>query len=218
MKRFRRVRTYSERDEREAAGFWKAIGLVREIAESNEKITLKTILRIHQVFFQDVMPEAAGRFRRNGQDVKKLKCTEPPPGRLVTERMYVFWREFDTRISTTPSRARVPTSEESRRKWFKKVLELAVWTQHQIAAIHPFVEGNGRMARLLTNLVLERFGIKPSTVKYEGEMREEYLKALCQADRYGDYEPLKKLISQGIKEEYEKEKKLRERIRYEKKR
>lgn len=215
-KGFRRVKTHSEREEREAAGFWKAIRLVKHIAESNEKITLETISRIHRIFFQDVIPEAAGRFRRDGEDVKKLKCTEPPSGRLVTEKMYVFWREFDTRIAIIPSRAHVPTSEKSRKKWFEKVLDLAVWTQHQVAEIHPFVEGNGRMARLLTNLVLERFGVKPSTVKYEGEMREEYLRALCQADQYGDYEPLKRLVSRGIKEEYEKEKKLRERIQREK--
>jgi len=208
---FRRVRTHSEREEREAAGFWKAIHLVKEIAESQEKISLDIILKIHRVFFEDVMPEAAGRFRRAGEDVKKLKCIEPPPGRLVLEYMYSFWREFDTRLATIPRHSRA-SSEKSRRKWLEIVFDLAVWTQHQIGAIHPFVEGNGRMARLLTNLVLQRFKIKPSSVRYEGEQKAVYLDALCQADSQDDYEPLKELVLQGVREEYRKEERWRRRI------
>src|SRR3989344_5589666 len=101
-KSFRRPSTKNELDDREVAGLWKAIALAQEIGESDEHITLDTILRVHRTMFGAIMPEIAGRFRVNGEDVKKLKCIEPPPGRLVREHMYAFWRELDAKLSVIP--------------------------------------------------------------------------------------------------------------------
>jgi fido (protein-threonine AMPylation protein) len=64
-------------------GLWRAQALAKDIGESSEKITMDTIRRIHQVFFGDTFPEIAGKFRKDGQDIKKLRCIEPPPGRMV---------------------------------------------------------------------------------------------------------------------------------------
>ncbi|MHB8521876.1 MAG: hypothetical protein ACYDH9_14095, partial [Limisphaerales bacterium] len=60
---------------------------------------MKTILDIHRAMLGAAFPAAAGRFRRAGEDIKKLHCVEPPPGRVVEERIYSFWREFDQRLS-----------------------------------------------------------------------------------------------------------------------
>ena len=38
------------------------------------------------------------------------------------------------------------------------MIELAAWVQHGLTSIHPFVNGNGRVARLMTNVILRRFG------------------------------------------------------------
>lgn len=205
-----RVKTRTEKDERELRGLWKAIGLVKEAAENKEKLTISLILKIHKTIFVDVYPDTAGQFRRDGEDIKKLKCIEPPPGRLVTKKMHEFWGEVDKRLALIPLKPK-SGSKNSRKRWFEEIVDVAVWTQHQIGAIHPFTEGNGRMARLLTNLILQRYGIKPSEVRYEGEARRIYLNALCQADRYADYEPLKELVLKGIREAYLKEKKIRAR-------
>ena len=205
-------KTREELDGREVAGLWRAIGLTKEIAESAERITLSTIQRIHRTIFEQSEPHVAGRFRVPGEDVEKLKHIQPPPGSKVQERIYAFWQDFDGRISVLPTRCKNPKSRTSYKKWFAQVLDLAVWTQHAFVAVHPFPEGNGRMARLLTNLVLERYGIKPSQVKYEGEMKGRYLEALGQADRFADYEPLKKLVLQDINIAYQKEKKMRARL------
>lgn len=210
-KSFRRPKDKSELDDREVAGLWKAIALAREVGESNERITLDTILRIHKTVFGAVAPEMAGRFRINGEDVKKLKCIEPPPGRLVQERVYAFWLELDAKLSITHRHPKKMTKSQIK-KWRTQIFNIATWTQHQIAAIHPFCEGNGRMARLMTNLILNRYGLPPSQVKYEKkEDKENYLAALCQIDLYGNYEPLKESIIKSVFETYKKEQKLRQR-------
>ncbi|MEJ0053262.1 MAG: Fic family protein [bacterium] len=207
---FRPPKDKDELEDREVRGFWKAIALSKKIGESRERITLDTILRIHRTMFESVAPAMAGRFRTAGEDIKKLECLEPPPGRVVQEKMYEFWKILDAQLSVLPSHAKGNTVTQTR-KWRTSVFDTATWTQHQVAAIHPFCDGNGRMSRLLTNLILSRYGLPPSQVKYEGEDKKMYLRALCQIDLYGDYEPLKKLIVRSVYEEYRKERILRRR-------
>ncbi len=209
-RRSKRPKTPTELEDREAAGLWRAIALVNAIGEKREKITLATILNVHRVMLDTARPDIAGRFRHSGEDIKKLKCLEPPPGRLVQERAYLFWRELDTRLSRIPQHSQKDTKTQ-KKKWFAQVIGLAAWVQHGITVIHPFCDGNGRIARLLTNLILKRFGLPGSRVKYEGDHKAHYLDALCQIDDHGDFEPLQKLIAQSVFEAMEKEKKWRSR-------
>lgn len=50
---------------------------------------------------------------------------------------------------------------------------------YQLAKIHPWADGNGRMARLLMNLVQRQGGVVLSTVKKE--KRAEYIESLARA-------------------------------------
>jgi len=203
---FRRPKTESELQIREAAGLWRAQALAKSIGESKEKVSIDVILRIHRVFFANVNPDIAGKFRVTGQDVKKLRCLTPPLGTAVRNRMYEFWRDFDTKISSIPKGPARGSGAKAKKRnleaWNNFVIDLAVWTQYKMVAIHPFCEGNGRMARLMTNLVLYRFGLQPTDIKYEGEDKERYLKALCSIDRKNDFRPLRQLIVSGMYSSY----------------
>lgn len=202
---FRKPKSEEELQRREAAGLWKAQILAKNIAESDEKITLDVLLRLHKVFHEEANPAMAGRFRVEGEDIKKLTCITPPPGRLVLEEMYIFWREFDTKMAKIPSQPKgKAVSKTSLKKRNEEVIDLAAWTQHKLAWIHPFCEGNGRMARLMTNLVLRRFNFLPSDIKYEGENKQKYLQALCDIDIKNDYRMLRQLIIKGMTTSYKK--------------
>jgi len=61
--------------------------------------------------------------------------------------------------------------------------------------IHPFLDGNGRTGRLLTNLVLVRMGYPPAIIYTRDRAR--YLRALQAADR-GDAGPLGELFARSI--------------------
>jgi Fic-DOC domain mobile mystery protein B len=73
----------------------------------------------------------------------------------------------------------------------------AVWLHHRAVLIHPFENGNGRWARLLSNIWLKRHG-EPivawpdAVLGTASEVREEYLAAVKTADR-GDYSALTEL-------------------------
>lgn len=204
-KTFKRSKTEEELKEREAAGLWNAQALTRVIAESDEKITLEVILRIHKKFFEAVRPEIAGRFRLPGEDIKKLKYIIPPPGVAVQEEMYKFWRELDIKLSKMqPTFAGKKITKTFFKKRNAEIIPVAAWTQYQIARIHPFGEGNGRMARLMTNFILIRYKLQPTDIKYEGENKQKYLQSLGEIDNRDDYRMLEGLIRKGIIASYQK--------------
>ena len=70
---------------------------------------------------------------------------------------------------------------------------LAAWLHHRFIAIHPFQDGNGRVARALVLLVLLKHHYAPLVV--EGRRRDDYLRSLDRAND-GDLWPLTRLFSQ----------------------
>lgn len=69
----------------------------------------------------------------------------------------------------------------------------AAWLHHRFVAIHPFQDGNGRVARALATLVMIRAGWFPLVVTDAG--RGDYIDALEEADG-GDLGPLAGLFSE----------------------
>ena len=72
-------------------------------------------------------------------------------------------------------------------KWYLKpekglsVVEKAALFHYRFVKIHPFDDGNGRLARILMNLILMKAGFLPAVIK--NEQRKQYLLALGEADR-----------------------------------
>jgi len=208
-KEFERPEDKKSLEDREAAGLWKAIALSKEIGESSRPLDLTVILELHGKMFVEALPEIAGRFRKVGEDVKKLTCIEPPLGAAVPEAIHIFEKDWIFRMSHIAPHPD-KSSKKRHRQWVNDVFELAAWTQHRLVAIHPFCEGNGRVARLMTNVMLRRFRIPPTDVKIEGENKAKYINALCQIDMREDYEPLRDLLLGGSIATMNKEREIRQ--------
>jgi Fic family protein len=58
---------------------------------------------------------------------------------------------------------------------------VASWLHHRFTQIHPYQDGNGRLARVLTTMVLLRSDLLPIVV--DRDLRVEYLDALESADK-----------------------------------
>src|SRR3989475_9752154 len=58
---------------------------------------------------------------------------------------------------------------------------VAAWVHHRFTQIHPFQDGNGRIARALATIVFLRAEYLPLVIR-DTEHREKYLDALSQAD------------------------------------
>lgn len=76
--------------------------------------------------------------------------------------------------------------------------EIGARFHHRLVSIHVFVNGNGRHARIMTNILLSSNGQEPFSwgmkthsgeLEVQGALRDEYISALRSADK-GDYTAL----------------------------
>ncbi|MES2436599.1 MAG: Fic family protein [Patescibacteria group bacterium] len=211
QKEFERATGKTDLENREASGFWKAITLSNDIGQGDQEINLEVILSLNRCILEHAIPEAAGKLRVTGEDILPLECVEPPPGSMVREKMYQFEKDLKHKIYIVPLRCPKPNNPKHYKKWVDSVFDLAAWVQHSLVAIHPFSEGNGRTARLMTNIILRRYNFPPTDVKIESDDKAKYLNALCQIDMYTDYKPLKDLILKGALATLQKERDMKRR-------
>ena len=91
----------------------------------------------------------------------------------------------------------------------------AAWLHHRFTQIHPFQDGNGRVARLLATLVFLRAGWFPLIVingaKDQNQARGAYIKALELAD-HGDLMSLVELFADSQNRSFLKSLSLSERV------
>lgn len=72
-----------------------------------------------------------------------------------------------------------------------------IFLHHRLAFVHPFLDGNGRTARLATNLIFMSGGYPPIVLRVED--RRRYYASLEEADR-GRYGPFAAFILRGLDE------------------
>lgn len=135
-----------ERDEGEVLGYYAALERVEQLASSKSGITEKEIQTLHALVM------AAGRTRvrptayRDGQNVIR----DGQSGRIV----YMPPEAKDVPQLMQELIAWLAMSEESQ---VPCPIRAAI-AHYQFATIHPYYDGNGRTARLLTTLTLHRGG------------------------------------------------------------
>jgi hypothetical protein len=81
--------------------------------------------------------------------------------------------------------------------WYNEYQEgnpilLAAWLHHRFSQIHPYQDGNGRVARVLANLVLVKSQLFPVVITRDH--RPQYIDSLEQAD-LGNLKPLTRLFA-----------------------
>lgn len=64
------------------------------------------------------------------------------------------------------------------------IYELSFLAHYNLVYIHPWADGNGRMARLVMNMIQHEFGTIPSIVRREH--RKEYIESLATSQESGD--------------------------------
>jgi len=88
----------------------------------------------------------------------------------------------------------------------------AVITHYLITRVHPFIDGNGRVARTVESLILHHLGdfepyCFPSTAEFYYKERKKYMELLRQTDDTGDLIPLVLFAIQGLHDNLSKTKK-----------
>ncbi len=163
------------REHFEAINHRDAIAYTEEIVRQNEPLSLHVIRSVHALILKNIDDANAGAWRKQNVIISGAEHT-PPDALLVPEQMEAFaqWHE-------TQGKSLHP-------------VELAARTHADFVKIHPFMDGNGRTARLLMNFDLMRNGFPPIVLPVE--KRLEYYQALDRAHVQGDYAGFLELIGE----------------------
>jgi Fic family protein len=75
-------------------------------------------------------------------------------------------------------------------------MEIAALFHYRFILVHPFDDGNGRLARILMNLILMRARYVPAIIRLED--KPQYIDALRHADAANDLAPFVQLVGQSV--------------------
>ena len=167
-----------ERDEAEVRNYYRALNYVERIASKETLFKEKELQTIHGLVMDG--KERASAYR-DGQNVIKDSASGgivymPPeaPDVPVMMTALIDWLNACVQDDDLP----VPV--------------LAALAHYQFATVHPYYDGNGRTARLLTNLILHRhgYGLKGvySLDEYYAQNLPAYYAALTVGDNHNYYE------------------------------
>ncbi len=162
----------------EVVGGAGAYELLFELTQ-NKAITEESILRLHKELYTPVNNEVAGKYRDCNVLITGSEF-ELPRFEAVPQLMKDFIAEI-----------------EGKREELHPVA-LAAWLHERLVSIHPFVDGNGRTARLLMNLALMQAGFNIVTIP--PVVRNDYIVALQTAQLDGDLELFTNFISEMVLE------------------
>jgi Fic family protein len=168
------------REHLEVTGHAAAFDYVKSIAQGQTELSEWTLRQIHQLVLEGVDRKNAGVYRTIDVGIAGSQHT-PPPHYLVPERMTALFAWY------IPENARLHP------------LLLAADLHQRLVNIHPFVDGNGRTARLLMNFVLLRNGLPLANLSGADSPRLAYYAALETAHIRGEGEPFRRLVAQAVK-------------------
>ena len=159
------------KDHFEAIGHSEAFDLLYKLADSQE-ITEADILGLHRLFYYRTESETAGKYRERNVIITGTDFTPPTPT-AVPLAMQEFIGNLPTLRQLHP-------------------VEYAAMLHLNLVTIHPFIDGNGRTARLLMNLALLQVGY-PITI-IPPIIRGDYISALRDSNK-GNNQPFINFIS-----------------------
>ena len=167
------------KDHLEITGHNEALLEISDAVKKQQPLTEVFLRQLHTLIlkerYQVSAQTADGHPTKKWVEVGQYK-TQPNHVLTVTGETFRFAEPFEVsaKMQTLVAQA------NERKAAPAEGLLLAAKLHYEFVLIHPFDDGNGRMARLLMNLVLMQYGFPPAIIKTEE--KEAYFAALRQAD------------------------------------
>ena len=163
------------KDHIEARNDAEAFDLMIELVNSKKEITQEIIQQLHEFVTKGILKNP-GQYRTGnvgitGADIK-------PPSFLKIVKLMDQYILNIKKLRLHP-------------------IKKSAYIHHELVGIHPFWDGNGRVARLLTNFYLMKEGYPPIVIQKED--RKNYYKSLNKAD-HGDLSDFASFIARAVNE------------------
>lgn len=148
-------RHISLREVFEAKNLAQVYGYIKKTA-SQQPLTIDMILLLHKMLLTNIRDEVVGRFRSEGEMVRVGNHIGLPP-EFIEKRIQEILINYNSEIT-------IP--------FIHRIARLHA----EFESIHPFIDGNGRIGRVLNNYLLIREGLPPIIVR--NKEKEAYYSAL----------------------------------------
>jgi Fic family protein len=183
------------KDHLDIKGHNDAINYLMDLVKNRHELSEKDIRDLHAIIL--VEPYKTKARTSGGLSVEKQITL----GAYKTMPNHVKTPTGEIHYYATPEET--PAKMEELMAWLRDhqikndmhPMVLAALFHYRFVAIHPFDDGNGRMSRLLMNLLLMEDGYPPVVIKQQD--RNTYYFALRQADT-GDMKPFVEFIGENL--------------------
>jgi Fic family protein len=160
----------------EATNHAHALDFVRSLIKKKpSQLTIKDLLAIHDIILKGLDDENAGHYRNIPVRISGSTVILPNP-RKVPDLMDDFHLWLTHKHHLHP-------------------IAFAGEAHYRLVSIHPFVDGNGRTARLLMNLLLMMAGYPPAIIRKRDRLA--YINALEKAQLGGSKDAYEKIIAKA---------------------
>lgn len=141
----------------EATNHAEALDFIKsQIKRKPSDLCEKDILKIHEIILDKIDRDNAGIYRRVPVRISGSAVAMPNPRKVQTLMDEFFaWIKNENKMHP---------------------VELAAEAHYRLVTIHPFIDGNGRTARLLMNMILMMLGYPPAIIKKSDRLK--YIKSL----------------------------------------
>lgn len=162
----------------------------KSIDISTRKLDSEILKFIHKIMLYETGSPELGEYRTHQvwigspkSSPEKAAYIPPKPEQVVdlTDKLLKKWREDYDKTMSLKSK--------------KQKIEKIAWFHSEFLRIHPFLDGNGRVARFILNQQISEILDENRHVIIED--RPSYFDALSESQNH-NYEPLTKIITQAI--------------------
>ncbi len=174
-------RFISEREIFEAKNLARVVTYIDAKAKEKE-LSLEGILSLHKMLMANIRDDVAGRFRKQDEYVRVGSHIAPDPKEVVG-RLEKMLAEYNA---------------ASHENIIKRIARLHLAFEHT----HPFVDGNGRIGRVLNNYLLIREGFVPINIKFID--RQKYYDAFKEFDTTNKVTLMEEIVGKALTNSYHK--------------
>ncbi len=174
-------RFVTEREIFEAKNLARVVSYIDKRAKEQE-FNLEVMLSLHKMLISNVRDDIAGRFRNDSEYVRVGNHIAPNPKEVVSllQQMLAEYQAM------------------SHENIIKRIAKLHLTFEY----IHPFVDGNGRIGRVINNYLLIREGFVPINIKFID--RKKYYEAFREFDEKKLTIIMQEIVGKALTNSYHK--------------
>ena len=174
-------RFISEREIFEVKNLARVVSYI-DLRAKEQELTLDVMLSLHKMLISNIRDDIAGRFRQANEYVRVGNHIAPSPEEIISR--------LDNMIAEYNAGSHLSI--------IKHIAKLHLTFEY----IHPFIDGNGRIGRVLNNYLLIREGFVPINIKFID--RKKYYDAFVEFDNKEKSNIMEEIVAKALTNSYHK--------------